>query len=212
MTQHFHFSHEEIRDSLVSIAALTIGFTIALFQPGTVLEAVVGGVVTLLIVAVTFFPRELSQRSAAKALNCYVKYELWPTGAILAVVTSFLGFVFAAPGGVNIGSKPQERYGRWWVDLTPQQIGIVASSGPLISIGLAMTFFLVAPLAPSIPLFPAVNVFGVAAKINAVYALSTLIPFSPLDGAKVMRWNAGLWFFSLFTAAALLFFAVWGGV
>jgi Zn-dependent protease len=50
--------------------------------------------------------------------------------------------------------------------------------------------------------------FTLGARINTWLALFNLIPFGPLDGAKILKWSKGIWLVSI-AAAGGLFAAQW---
>lgn len=214
MRDHFAFDQEEVYEVLISIAVLSFGFAYTLFNPGTVMGWVKAFPLAALLVAVGVIPHEYSHRSSAKFVNAYASYRLWKTGLVLAVLTPFLGFVFAAPGGVRIKSNPSERFGRWWIDLTPQQIALTTLSGPLVNIGFAVAFMLLTPVSPNVTVNgAAVNVFTAAAHVNAAIAFFSLFPVNALDGGKLLRWNTWFWLFMFLMALTfLIFIAVAGGV
>jgi Zn-dependent protease len=41
------------------------------------------------------------------------------------------------------------------------------------------------------------------ARINIWLALFNLIPFGPLDGAKILKWNKGIWLITIAIAGGL---------
>ena len=100
------------------------------------------------------------------------------------------GFVFAAPGAVYI-------YGR---HLTREQNGKIAIAGPLANYALAIAFFLLLQGSPS-----AQGFLAYGAQVNLFLAFFNLLPFGPLDGAKVYHWNRAAWAAAIVPAFALLF-------
>lgn len=213
MNQHFRFDKEEVRDFATAVAVLTLGFTAVIFNPGTATEWGVTLPLTLILVGGSFLFHEISHRQTARMVNCYTRFKLWKTGVLLALLTPILGFVFAGAGGSRISSNPSERFGRWWIDLTPQQIAIVGMSGPLVNIGLTGAFALLAPVMPGVTVHgTAFNLGLVAAQINAYLATFTLLPIHALDGARVLRWNTLFWFAMFVTSVGLLAFLVMQGV
>ncbi|MFO7773178.1 MAG: DUF951 family protein [Dehalococcoidia bacterium] len=52
--------------------------------------------------------------------------------------------------------------------------------------GLAVVFLALDTVRPSF-------LFTLGAYVNTWLALFNLIPFGPLDGAKIFRWNKGIW-------------------
>ena len=100
----------------------------------------------------------------------------------LAVMSSLLGFIFAAPGAVHHRGR-----------LTPREHGHIALAGPVVNLGLMAAFF---------PLFALGGVLGseivtiLGARgiaINAFLAAFNLIPYGPLDGKTVMGWSKLAW-------------------
>ena len=74
-------------------------------------------------------------------------------------------------------------------------MGKIAAVGPLTNIALAILAYIFMPLAPAF--------FNFAAYINLIIALFNCLPFPPLDGAKIFRWNSSIWLGILATAAVL---------
>jgi len=104
---------------------------------------------------------------------------------IFALLT---GFVFAAPGAVYIAGN-----------ITKEQNGKISAMGPSINIAFAAIFF---PL-----MFISTDIFSLICYyiyyINAFLGVFNLLPFGPLDGAKVVRWSVPV-FIGLFAAAIAL--------
>ena len=98
-----------------------------------------------------------------------------------AVLVSFLGFVFAAPGAVMFlgGSRDYET-------------GKIAMAGPLANI---ITAIILIPL--YLFIFFESNGIGVLLNfiiiINLILATFNLLPIGPLDGTKIIKWNATIW-------------------
>lgn len=93
----------------------------------------------------------------------------------IAVLISFFGFVFAAPGAVFIGGRAISR----------QQNGLISLAGPTMNYALAIIFWAVMLALPD----PLSQVAGYGLIINAWLGLFNMIPFMPFDGAKVFAWN-----------------------
>ena len=110
---------------------------------------------------------------------------------ILALVISvFTGYVFAAPGAVMFmgGAKYHET-------------GKIAVAGPLANIIIAS---ITLPL--YIMFYETIlgQLFGFICLINAFLGTFNLLPFGPLDGTKIIRWNATVWVILLIIAITIL--------
>ena len=84
-------------------------------------------------VGVGFIFHELGHKFVAMHYGYYAEYELWPTGLLIALVSSFFGFIFAAPGAVVIYSQGMEE----------KTNGIISIAGPIVNIILGLIFFLI---------------------------------------------------------------------
>jgi Zn-dependent protease len=144
-------------------------------------------------VSAGFVLHELGHRFVARRFGCFAEYKMWTTGLVVAIICSFFGFVFAAPGavmihpGVDLEGRPT---------LNKQRLGIISIAGPSMNIFLAIVFILLNGLYPSL-------VFSLGARINTWLALFNLIPFGPLDGAKIISWDKKVWLVAVIIAVGL---------
>jgi Zn-dependent protease len=188
----------ELRDLVVSALLLALAFSLAfsggfhaLSDPGIL---IIMFPLALVGVSTGFVLHELGHRFVARRFGCFAEYKMWPTGLVVAIVCSFFGFVFAAPGavmvhpGVDLEGRPT---------LTKQKMGIISLAGPSMNICLAIVFILLNGLYPSL-------VFSLGALINTWLALFNLIPLGPLDGTKIFSWDKKVWLVALIIAIGLL--------
>ncbi|MDY6771185.1 MAG: metalloprotease [Candidatus Nanohaloarchaea archaeon] len=209
----YEHTSEEVRDLIVSAVALSFAFTLTVFggdrtfsfvlQPSFLKYFLITGVV----VGLSLVAKEMAQKGTSRALESYATYEIWPPGIVIAILSSFLGVVFAAVGGIVISSEYTERAGRWQINLSPQQMGIIASIGPLVNLTVGMGLVMLSPLVPMFGLER--NIFLIGGEINALLALFAMVPFGPVDGKKVLRWNTVIWLFIV--AMSLAVFALTRG-
>ena len=179
---------KELKDLVISALVLALAFGIALsggyrafFTPGSLLLVFLMSIVA---VSLGFVLHEIGHRFVARRFGCFAEYTMWPTGLILAVVVSFFGFIFAAPGAVVIYPRGNAG-GR--ATLTKQKAGFISIAGPAMNLCLALVFILLNTIYPML-------LFSLGTRINIWLAVFNLIPFGPLDGAKIFRWNKGAWF------------------
>jgi len=198
-TGAYEHSPDELRELIISTVALGFAFTLAIFGGNNkftyVLEPtfIQHFIFTTVLVGLSLVAKEMAQKGTSRALESHATYRMWSPGIIVSVLSSFLGIVFAAVGGMQISSENTERAGRWQINLSPKQMGIIASIGPLMSLAIGMSLLMLSPIVPSFGLER--NLFVIGAEINAVLALFSMVPFGPVDGDKVLRWNVTIWLF-----------------
>ena len=183
---------KELKDLVISALVLALAFGIALsggyrafFTPGLLITVFL---MSIIAVSLGFVLHELGHRFVARRLGCYAEYTMWPTGLILAVIVSFFGLVFAAPGAVVIYPR-SDAWGR--ATLTKRKAGLISIVGPVMNLSLALVFILLNMAYPNIT--DLTLLFSLGARINTWLAVFNLIPFGPLDGAKIFRWHKGAW-------------------
>tara|TARA_B100000315_G_scaffold252765_1_gene290237 strand:+ start:5911 stop:6507 length:597 start_codon:yes stop_codon:yes gene_type:complete len=189
---------KEFRDLIISALVLALAFGIALsggftaLRQPTDLIAVVG--MALVAVSLGFVFHELGHRLVARRFGYFAEYVMWPTGLMVALVFSLFGFIFVAPGAVMI----YPRVTAWGTaTISREKIGLVSLAGPATNIGLVVVFLMLDAIQPAL-------VFTMGALINTWLAVFNLIPFGPLDGAKILRWNKVIWLISIVVAGVFL--------
>lgn len=193
------FSSQELTDILVSMLVLTVAFMIlrrgdnALtlyldYHFGETGRWVALFLICLVLVFVSFLLHEFGHKFMAQKYGLWSEYRMYPMGLLLTLVTSFLGFLFAAPGAVYIqGYVDKDKNGRISfagpiVNIVIAGICIVAmiaiGNGPFDLNGMEMLLYLV---------------LGMLAQLNAFLAVFNLLPIGPLDGSKIFLWNKAIW-------------------
>jgi Zn-dependent protease len=156
---------------------------------------------TLIVVAALaaltgFVAHEMAHKVVAQRLGFWAEFRASAYGLGMAVVTSVLGFIMAAPGATMVGGMHEVDYRNW---------GRTSVAGPMTNLGFAAIFY-----AAAIGAFLAHNVVFewllVLALINAWFGTFNLFPFGVLDGAKVFRWSRSRWAGAL--ALSIVGFAV----
>ncbi|MGV8151098.1 MAG: metalloprotease [Candidatus Woesearchaeota archaeon] len=193
-----HTSDKELKDLLIAWVLVSLAFAIVrTTETGLTLTGFLSTtfLTTIIISAITvglgFLLHELAHKAVAQHYKCWAEFRADLTMLALAVLMSFLGFVFIAPGAVMI-----------FGNITKKQNGIISIAGPLTNIAIAIILL---PL-----LF--LEITGIWKEvvlsgyiINAWLALFNMIPLWNFDGAKIYAWNKIIYFATLILSAALVF-------
>ncbi len=139
-----------------------------------------------IIIAPAFILHELAHKYAAIYYGKYARFTLIRQMAYLTLFFGFIGFGIAGPGATMIlGKSSSEENGKF------------AAAGPLTNFVLACIAYLLTYLFPPTYIssigYDLHWVFMLAMFINAFLALFNLIPYSLLDGKKIVDWNREVW-------------------
>lgn len=200
-TSPYLFSQKEVRDIIIAWAALALAFTIA-YSGGIVGGSLVGiggfpelFFISFVAVGSGFVLHELMHKFTAERFGYWAEFRMWVTGILLALITSTLGFIFAAPGATYISGY----------NVTDRQNGIISIAGPATNVVIAFIFLFVELVSGGL----VHDIGAIGFPVNLFLATFNMLPIMPLDGAKVFRWNKGLWvavFAPLLLAVVVLFF------
>jgi Zn-dependent protease len=191
------FTFSEVRDLLIAFFVISLCF--AIVDGGRDPNAVLSILPIVMVgVGAGFILHELGHKFVSMKYGYWAEFKLWPQGLIFALITSFFGFVFAAPGAVYT-------YANY---MTDEINGKISIAGPIVNIVLALVFLLIAvAVYPSA--FTSGNsllVFYIAAigySVNSFLAVFNLLPIGNLDGSKVLTWNFGIWIVTIAIAGIL---------
>lgn len=184
----FKFTSNEVRDLIISFLVISLCFTL-IYTGGNI--SAINYILPLVMIGVGFgfILHELGHKFASMHYGFWAEYKLWPTGLILAIITSCMGFVFAAPGAVYTYS--------YYLD--DKKNGVISIAGPIVNILLALVF-----LGVAIVIYPSITMLDtnlqlafltcvIGFNVNSYLALFNLIPLGNLDGSKVLRWSGLIW-------------------
>jgi len=202
-----HTSQKELKD--LFIAWLIISISFAIVRSATYENIAISGyfsinfLLLILISGVTvgfgFLMHEMAHKIIAQRYKCWAEFRADTTMLILALIMSFFGFVFIAPGAVVI-------FGH----INDKQNGHISLAGPLTNIILAILLLPLLFLSTSNPLLKEIISSGFL--INAWLGLFNMMPFWNFDGAKIYRWSKPAYFTTLIVAGLLLFIFFRGAI
>ncbi|MBI2651578.1 hypothetical protein HYX01_03845 [Candidatus Woesearchaeota archaeon] len=183
-------SEREIKDLIKAWIAISIAFAVAM--KGFLMLNFYGiFIVASITVGTGFLLHELGHKLVAQRYGCFAEFRSFDNMLLLAIIMSFFGFIFAAPGAVMIHGPVGTR-----------RNGKISAAGPIINLALA-TFFLAVLLAANAKFIAAIAFYGF--YINTWLALFNMLPFWNFDGIKILRWNKAVYFSIVMVALAFLF-------
>ena len=202
MLSMYNFTKNEIRDLI--IAFIVLSFCFAISNVGMDLKGIISILPIVMVgVGVGFILHELGHKYMSMKHGYRAEFELWSLGLVIALITAFLGFVFAAPGSVKTYAD----------EMTDEINGKITLAGPMANIGLAILFLLIAaliyPFSIHSELFRLIYLIcTVGFSVNSFLAAFNLLPFYSLDGTKVMKWSVGVWLMAFAIAAIMMLMSI----
>ena len=199
----FKVTTNELRDLIIAFIFISLSFSILYSGRNVALLQSIFPVV-MIGLGLGFVLHELGHKFASMHYGYWAEFKLWPTGLIFALISSFFGFVFAAPGAV---------YTYAGHNLDEKTNGIISIAGPAVNIALALVFLLIgaAIYAPAHYNTTMQFIFIVCClgySTNSYLAVFNLIPIWNLDGSKVMRWNIGIWIVTIAIAGIMTYLSM----
>lgn len=188
----FKFTKYEVRDLIISFIVISLCFAI-LYSDRNFSLAIIYLPIAMVGVGTGFIFHEIGHKLASIHYGYWAEYKLWASGLVFALISSFFGFIFAAPGAVYT-------YGQF---ISDEENGIISLAGPVINIILAIIFLILATLVyittdPSDIITKVIFLtFSIGFSINSYLATFNLIPIWNLDGSKVLRWNGLIWIIAI---------------
>lgn len=191
-------STAELIDLTISLIALIIAFSI-------LGERKVPGIEVIMISAIGagsgFLLHELAHKFVAQKYGYWAEYRANRAGLIFMIVTAFMGILFAAPGAVwfrKVGDGAQMAY-PYSGEPNPEQLNNekreqlwIALAGPMTNIALTIFFFLIL-ISGVLTSNLGYGAAYYAIFINLTLAAFNLLPFGPLDGAKIFSASHAVW-------------------
>ncbi len=192
------FSKTELKHIAAAVSALTVAFTLVIYDPSRHGIGFYLGL-SLLSVVFGFFVHEMSHKFLARKYGCWAEFRADFRGLALALFISVFGVLFAAPGAVHIaGRVSREENGRISLVGPGSNLAIALASMPFAFLSPAGWPEIVSEIAGSLYFF------------NVFLAAFNMIPIPPLDGSKVWAWNRPVYIAVLVAAGLLLVLALTG--
>ena len=167
------FSPIEQRDLVKAWFVIALAFAIV-FNGGLGFESdfFILIVFSAITVGLGFLLHELAHKYVAQMYGCWAEFRAFNGMLWLALICSFFGFVFAAPGAVMI-------HGNY---ISRKMNGLISAAGPATNYVLALVFLGIGQLGGNI--FGTLGAYGF--MINAWLGLFNMIPFGQFDGRKIL--------------------------
>lgn len=183
---HGKTSAREIRDLLLAYVVLTFAFSFAL-SGGLLLTTQKFGFIVILPIAaaavgLAFILHEMMHKFVAMHYGAWAEFRTWPGGLLITIVSSMIGFLIGIPGATYIFTN----------QFTKRENGIVSLAGPATNLAIFFVFLAIwLVFQPSgAYVLETVVIIGF---ISLWLAFFNMLPIFPLDGSKVLAWNAGVY-------------------
>ena len=191
----------EVFEMIKAWLATSVAFAILLgWGNGSQLSPVQALIIAPLTAGIGFVLHELGHRVVARHYGAQARFWSNDGWLVISIVCAFAGFLIAAPGAV------------WHSGfLTKKQSGLVAAAGPIVNMVLAVLFLIGSLLMyrfgstrSGFGFFLAVALQA-GFQINSWLAFFNMLPFGPIDGAKILNWSTPVFAVMLTIGVALAF-------
>ena len=184
----------ELRDLTVAVLALSLAFSqfnLSLLPS------------TIVIIVLIFAFHELSHKFLAQRYGCFAEFRMWPLGVALAILSSFTGIIFAAPGATYISPyckrKGRREFAFSVAHLSKKEYGKISLAGPATNIVVGSAALALSTVFTS-------QFISTLSQLSFFLAFFNLLPIPPLDGSKVLAWDKRIWALALIISLAGLIF------
>ncbi|WP_135534093.1 MULTISPECIES: metalloprotease [Halostella] len=191
------FSGREVVDLVAAWLALGLAFTLFFVPAARAMDpdAILSFLpVSMLTVGVAFLLHELAHKFVAVRFGQIAEFRADYGMLFIAIMSALAGFIFAAPGAVHHRGR-----------ITRRENGLISLAGPVTNILLMVPFGALA-LTGAGPDVSGYSVGSLGVGINGFLAAFNMIPYGPLDGKTVWKWNKAVYLAVFVPAAA---FVVW---
>ena len=201
----FKITKKEFKDIFIAFVIISLGFSILYSNRDTNAFLFILPIV-MIGVGLGFILHELAHKFAALHYGYWAEFQIWMPGFFISLISSFFGFIFAAPGAVVI-------YGN---SMSKKVNGIISIVGPITNILIAVIFLLallnfgIFASLNQVTLVYLANIFYLGFSVNAFLALFNLLPIAVFDGKKVFDWNPIIWVVMIGISGYLVYLSYFG--
>jgi Zn-dependent protease len=187
------FTKREIKDLIIAWFVISIAFAILFSGYNSILtySFFLKFIFSGITVGIGFLFHELMHKYFAQKYGLPAEFYAFYPMLLFALLFSFFGFIFAAPGAVVINGRT-----------TKEKSGKISLAGPMTNIVLAI-IFLIPSLIFSKGIIKTFLIQGIS--INSFLALFNLVPFRPFDGKDVYDWSKIIYIITVLLSIVLLF-------
>ena len=193
------FSKTEIREIIIAVTIISLAFAIMLRSSVLVVSSemlnylAIFGLSALLVIT-SFIPHEMAHKWVAQKYGAWAEFRMYPAGLMMAIVFSFFGFLFAAPGAVYINGN-----------INVEKNGKISIAGPLTNLVIGAIAMVLCHVTTGLWS----DIFGLFAWLNVFLAFFNLLPINPMDGSKIYKWNAAIYVGTMALAIGMLIATLW---
>jgi len=173
-------SRTELVDLIKAWVAISVAFAVILGGNLFSFSFITTFMIASLSVGLGFIAHEMAHKIVAQRYGCFAEFRAWDQMLILAVVMSFFGFIFVAPGAVMISGPVGRR-----------RNGAISAAGAIANLIVAALFGIMAFTGVS---GIALSIARYGFMINTWLALFNMIPFAMFDGKKILAWSKPVYF------------------
>ncbi len=180
----FYSSEIEIIDITKAWIAISVAFAIINVGVSAVfnIKFLTSFLFSAITVGLGFIAHEMGHKVVAQKYGCFAEFRADNMMLIFAIVLAIaIRIVFAAPGAVMISGHQVDR----------KRLGYIGAAGPIMSLSIALIFFILYLVSNPLSLLGTVSGYGFA--INSFIALFNMIPFGMFDGYKIFQGSKMMW-------------------
>lgn len=129
------------------------------------------------LVVLIYYSRSAVRFAYERAFKITTQYKFWPGGGLLCLASAYLGNTLG-----TVGYELEET-------TSPEDADRIVKMKAwllVISLGLAFAFAAANILAPA-------KIFQSGRVMMSGMALAEILPITPMPGAKILKWSAGVW-------------------